>query len=140
MQDVDYFQTLAPTPSSTPIKTLAAIANEQGLKKIRFDVAQAFVRAKLDAEIYMKLPDGCGDISGNIVRLDMSLYGLNQSGRQLAGLLVETMVGYGMEQCRPDLCVFRMIVDGKVELIMAVHVDDIVIAGSDEASRDFHAA
>ena len=28
----------------------------------------------------------------------------------------------------------------KVELIMAVHVDDIVIAGSDEACRDFHAA
>ena len=28
----------------------------------------------------------------------------------------------------------------KVELIMAVYVDDIVIAGSDEACRDFHAA
>ena len=27
---------------------------------------------------------------------------------------------------------FRMVVDGKVELIMAVHVDDIVIAGMDE--------
>ena len=32
-----------------------------------------------------------------------------------------------------------MVVDGKVELIMAIHVDDIVIAGSDEACRDFHA-
>ena len=30
--------------------------------------------------------------------------------------------------------------DGKVELIMAVHVDDIVIAGSDETCRDSHAA
>ena len=30
--------------------------------------------------------------------------------------------------------------DGKVELIVAVHVDDIVIAGSDETCRDFHAA
>ena len=33
-----------------------------------------------------------------------------------------------------------MVVDGKVQLIMAVHVDDIVIAGSDEPCRDFHAA
>ena len=33
-----------------------------------------------------------------------------------------------------------MVVDGKVELIMAVHVDDIVIAGSGETCRDFHAA
>ena len=45
-----------------------------------------------------------------------------------------------MEQCRSDPCVFRMVVDGKVELIMAVHVDDIVVTGLDEACRDFHAA
>ena len=45
-----------------------------------------------------------------------------------------------MEQCRTDPCVFRMVVDSKVELIMDVHVDDIVIAGSDEACKDFHAA
>ena len=33
-----------------------------------------------------------------------------------------------------------MVVDGKVEPIMAIHVDYIVIAGSDEACRDFHTA
>ena len=45
-----------------------------------------------------------------------------------------------MEQCRTDSCVFRMVVDGKVELIMATYVFDIMIAGSDETCRDFHAA
>ena len=45
-----------------------------------------------------------------------------------------------MEQCRTDPCVIRMVVDGKVELIVAVQVDDIVIAGSDEKCRVFHAA
>ena len=88
----------------------------------------------------MKLPDGCGNMSVKIVRLNRSLYGLNQSGRQWAGLLVETVVEFGMEQSRTDPCVFRMVVDGKVELIMAVHVDDIVIAGSDVACGDLHAA
>ena len=43
-------------------------------------------------------PGGCGDMSGKIVRLNRSLYGLKQSGRQWAGLLVETVVEYGMEQ------------------------------------------
>ena len=33
----------------------------------------------------------------------------------------------------------RMVVDGNVELIMAFHVDGIVLAGSDEKCRDFHA-
>ena len=65
-------------------------------------------------------------MSEKIVRLNRSLYGLKQSGRQWAGLLVETVAEYGMEQCKIDPCVFGMVVDGKVELVMAVHVDDIV--------------
>ena len=44
------------------------------MKIVYLDVAHAFVRAKLDAEIYMKIHDGCGDMSGNIVRLNTSLY------------------------------------------------------------------
>ena len=140
VQDVDYFQTFEPTPSSASIKILAAVANGQGLKIFRVDVAQAFVRANLDAETYMKPPEGCGDMSGTIVCLNISLYRLIQSGRQLAGLLVETVVLFGMEQSRTDSCVFRMVLGGKVKLILAVHVDGIVIAGSDEACRDFHAA
>ena len=140
VQDVGYFQTFTPTPSSASITFLAAVANEQDLKIFYLDVGQAFVRAKLDAEIYTKLPDGCGEMSGKIVLLNISLHGLKQSGRKWAGLLVETVVEFGMEQSRTDPCVFRMVVGGKVELIMAVLVDVIVIAGSDEACRDVHAA
>ena len=54
--------------------------------------------------------------------------------------MVETVVVYGMESCRTDPFVLRMVVDGNVKLIMDVHVDDIVIAGSDETCKDFHAA
>ena len=49
------------------------------------------------------------------------------------------MVEFKLEQSRNDPCVFRMVVDGTVELIIAVHADNIVIAGSDEACREFHA-
>ena len=45
-----------------------------------------------------------------------------------------------MKQCRSDPCAFRTVKDGKVKLTIAVHIDDIVIAGSDGACRDFHAA
>ena len=58
-------------------------------------------------------------------------YSLKQSGRQWAGPLVDTVIEYGMEQCRTGPRVFGMVEDGKVELIMVVQVDDIVIAGSD---------
>ena len=101
VQGVDYFHTFAPTPSSVSIKFLAAVANEQGRKTFHLliDVAQASVGAKLDAEIYMILRDGCGDMSGKIVRLNRSLYRLKQSGGQWPGLLVETVVEFSNIRC-----------------------------------------
>ena len=96
VQDVDYFRAFAPTPSSASVKILAAVANEHGLNIFRLDIAQAFVRGKLEAEIHMKLPDGCGDMPGKIVRLNRSLYGLKQIARQWVRLLVDRgMVRYG---------------------------------------------
>ena len=62
VQDVDYFQTFAPTPASASVKFFADVANEYGPKIFLFDIAQGFVRAKLDLEIYMKQHDGCGDM------------------------------------------------------------------------------
>ena len=62
VQDVDYIQTFAPTVSSSSLKVLAAVANEQDQNILYLDVTQDCVRAKLNAEIYMKLPDGCGDM------------------------------------------------------------------------------
>ena len=45
-----------------------------------------------------------------------------------------------MEQCRSDPCVIRVVVDGKEELVLAVNVDGIMIAGADKTCRAFHAA
>ena len=77
-------------------------------------------------------------MSENFDRLNRILYGLKKSGRQWTGLLVETVVEYGMAQCTTDPCVFRTFVDDKVE--MTVHRYDIVIEGSDEACREFRSA
>ena len=63
-QGIDFFQSFAPTSSSASVKFLAVVAYEYGLKVFHSNVAQTFVRAKIDHEIYMKLPDGCGDMSG----------------------------------------------------------------------------
>lgn len=78
-------------------------------------------------------------MSGRIVHLNRSLHGLKRSGRQWARLLAATVVEYGMEQCRTDQCDFRMVVDRRVKSMLAVHADVIVIAGSNETFRNFHA-
>ena len=51
------------------------IAFELDLDVCHFDVEQAFVQSKLDEDVFLRLPKGCGSLSGKIVQLSKSLYG-----------------------------------------------------------------
>ena len=69
----------APTVATSSVRLLAAFANEHDLELCHFDVDQAFVRADLKEDVFMRLPEGCGAPSGEIVKLNKSLYGLRQA-------------------------------------------------------------
>ena len=72
-------------------------------------------------------------MSGTFVRLEKALYGLRQSGLLWNDLLVEKLVQVrGVEQCKTDPCVFRLIREGIVVMIMTVHVDDMAVGGPRE--------
>ncbi|CAN0475657.1 unnamed protein product [Discosporangium mesarthrocarpum] len=60
---VDYFKTFAPTPAASTARLLTAVANEQRLELIHFDAEQAFLHADID-KVFVRLPPGCGDLSG----------------------------------------------------------------------------
>ncbi|CAB1100038.1 unnamed protein product [Ectocarpus sp. CCAP 1310/34] len=71
----------APTVSVSSVRLLAALASEQNLDLCHFDIQQAFVQSELGEDILMRLPQGCGRLSGLIVKLCKSLYGLKQASR-----------------------------------------------------------
>ena len=84
--------------------------------------------------VFIKLPDGCGNKSGKVVKLNKSVYGLKQAGRRWAMHVGDVIVRkIEMEQCKADYCVFRLIRDGVVVMIVCVHVDDITVAEESEA-------
>ena len=80
-EGIDFFETFSPCPSVASIRLLAAIACEFGWDVCHFDAEQAFVQSKLDELVFFRLPPGCGEISGKVVKLGRSLYGLRQSSR-----------------------------------------------------------
>ena len=124
-EGVDYLQTSAPTPAAASVKSLMTVANEKGYKIYHLDVAQSFTKAELGCVVYMKLPGGCGDLSGKFVRLDKALYGLRQSGLLWNDLLVVKLVEvHGMEQCKTDPCVFRLIREGIVVMLSLIHISE----------------
>ena len=67
-----------------------AVANQY--TTYHLDVKQAFTQAKLDCKVIMKLPGGCGELSGKYVNLEKALYGLKQSGSLWNNLLVVKLV------------------------------------------------
>ena len=130
-EGVNYLQTSAPTPAGASVKTMLVVANEMGFKTYHLDVKQAFTKAKIDCKIVMKLPGGCGELSGKFVDREKALYGLKQSDLLWNDLLVDKLVSvHGMEQCMTDPCMFRLIREGKLVLTLAVHVNDMAVAGT----------
>ena len=70
---VDGHETFAPTPATPCIRLMAAIACELQLDFCDFDVQQAFVQAELKEVVLMRMPQGCGALSGKAFRLNRSL-------------------------------------------------------------------
>ena len=137
---VDYNETTSPTPAAAPVKMIAAVANENGLPVHHLDVSQAFVQAPLKEDIFMRLPPGCGELSGKIERLLKCQYGLKQAGREWHMLLVNWLVEeIGLEQWKAEPCVFRLMVKDEVSLMVGVHVDDIIVSGGKNACDKFFA-
>ena len=69
--------------------------------RFHLDVTQAFVQAPLNEERYMRLPPGCCELSGKVMKLLKCQYGLKQAGREWHLLQVTWLVKkIGMEQCK----------------------------------------
>ena len=113
------------------MRLLSAIARECDLDLCYFDVDQAFVQSDLEEDVFLRLPKGCGDLLGKVVRLNKFLYGLKQASRTWHAHLTTCLKRLGFE-CMADVCVFRLIGNGRVAITAVVHVDDIFAVGRKE--------
>ena len=128
-EGIDFFGTFSPCPSVVSTRLLAAITCEFGWDLCNFDAEQAFVQSKLDDVVFIRLPPGCGDLSGEVVKLGRSLYGLRQSSRTWHNHLMRGLKCLGFEPCSADACVMRLIEHSMVVVVVVVHVDNIFSVG-----------
>ena len=135
---IDYDETFAPTPHASSIRLLLATAVQEDLDILHFDAEQAFIQSNLEEEIYMRLPPGCGSTSGKTVKLHRSLYGRKQAGRCWNYLLVEKLTQFGFERSLADPCIFRVRKGNKVTMVLAVHVNDMIVAGTEDDCKALH--
>ena len=114
------------------MRLLSAIACEYELDLCHFDVDQAFVPSDLEGDVFLRLPKECGDLSGKVIRLNKSLYGVRQASRTWHAHLTTCLKRLGFKQCITDVCVFRLIEDGLVAITAVVQADDIFAVEQNE--------
>ena len=89
---IDFGELFVPTVAVSSVRVLIAMACELDLDLCHFDIQQAFVQSDPEENVYMRLPQGCGRLSGKIVRLNKSLYGWKQASRQLHAHLTKCLL------------------------------------------------
>ena len=55
--------------ATSSVRLLAAFANEYDLELCLFDVDQAFVRADLKEDVFLRLPEGCVALSLSLIHI-----------------------------------------------------------------------
>ena len=112
---IDYKETFSPTANLTSIRVLMQMAAQYGLDLHQMDVKTAK-----------------SDTGENLVcRLNKSLYGLKQSGRNWNKMLSDYLTENDFVQNPADHCVYTKQI-GKERAIVVIWVDDLVIAASND--------
>ena len=116
---------------------LMQLAVQDKLVVHQMDVKTAYLNAPIDCEIYIEQPEGFEQQDKNgvklVCKLQKSLYGLKQSGRNWNNMLHQYLLDEEFEQSLVDPCVYTRIKDeSKVTII--VWVDDIIVAANNTQS------
>ena len=133
----DYDETFCPVVRLESLRTVIALAVQNGLKLHQVDVTTAFLNGELEEEVYMKQPKGfvAKGQEHLVCKLKRSIYGLKQSPRCWNSALDSQLKKMGFVQTASDPCIY-IASEGEM-FIIGVYVDDIVLAGkSDKRMED----
>ena len=132
----DYTETFASTMRAASIRTILALAAIEDLHLRSVDISHAFINSDIDAEIYMKQPEGFQQNGPEYVcKLNKSLYGLKQSPRLWSKRLAEVLTHMGFKQLKSDPSIYIFVKDN-VKVIVPVFVDDITLASASTTALD----
>lgn len=126
IQGVDFTESYAPVSSAAAVRAAVALATAKDLEITHLDVAQAFLNAKIDSEVYVAPTDGDPDYSSKdfVFKLNRALYRLSQSPMLWAKTLREFLINIGFKVVGYEGATYRLEKDG-MRLILVTYVDDL---------------
>jgi hypothetical protein len=138
---IDFDETFAPTAKYKSLCIILHLAAVFDWEIAGIDVANAFIEADIDKEIYMYLPKElfCDEDEERIaVQLQKSLYGLKQAGELWYQLLNSNFIALGFYRLAHDQCIYiQRDKYSETVTIIVVYVDDILFIGNDRPKIDY---
>ena len=136
VESVLYTKKYSPTPVTASIRMLLAMAAAKDGELRHFDAEQAFLKANIDEEIHIEIPEEFQEFPGAVGRLNKAIYELVQAGRCWNNKFYDEMAAIESEHAKAYPCVFRKVVDSEAEMVVVAHVDNILAHARDQATMD----
>ena len=143
-EGIDFKETFAPVSRNSTVRTIFAMAASSGHIIHQRDVDTAFLYGEMpkeEAPVYVALPMGytvpkhLQHVPAHELacRVDKALYGLRQSSRLWNKSIDSTMKSLDFKASKFDPCLYIR-GEGLSRMFVAIHVDDLIISGPDEAT------
>ncbi|CAI7911525.1 unnamed protein product [Closterium sp. NIES-54] len=127
----DFTETFAPVSRHTSLRILLAVAAMKKKKLRQINVANAFLYAPVDAEIFVELPHGTYGEPNQVCQLLKSLYGIKQAPRLWQQHLHARLTRIGFKQLPHDQGMYRLSKNDDY-ILLIVYVDDLLYIGSND--------
>jgi hypothetical protein len=127
---LDFQETFAPVARMTSQRIVIATAAAEGLELFQIDIKNAYLNGEIDTDIYMKQPVGFEDprYPDMVWALQKGLYGLKQAGNIWNAAIHEYILELGFKRTSANLCVYTISFKEGDRMIIAIHVDDFLVA------------
>jgi len=149
-EDISMFlegELAAPTVQILALFSMLSVAAAKNHYIMTFDIGQAFLNAKIENEVYVRLDRKLADLlvlikpdyekfrtqNGSLIlKLLKALYGTREAAKLWYEHFKDILISYDYRMSEMDKCVFHKIKqDGSLSTIM-IHVDDGIVTASDE--------
>ena len=130
-ENIEHIRADSPTAHKDSLKLALAIAANEDFKIISADIKSAFLQGKsLERKVYV-IPPKEAKQDGNLWLLQRGAYGLIDGSRLFYLQLKEKLEELGLKKVSGDSALFTYHKDGKLDGIVCVHVDDLLLLGND---------
>ncbi|CAI7834343.1 unnamed protein product [Closterium sp. NIES-53] len=128
----DFTETFALVSRHTSLRIILAITAMKKKKLRQIDVANAFLYAPVDAEIFVELPHSSHGEPNQVCQLLKLLYGIKQAPRLWQQHLHARLIRIGFKQLPHDQGMYRLTKDEDY-ILLIVYVDYLLYIGSTDS-------